>query len=162
MIHNVWPSKTRKEIVMKLTYANCMHFEGDDGFSNGVSVTEEFLFENPDVENNPAKGKKEELELELTVIGKEAKWAVNRRVFNVWCAGFPMGDFGSEKKFSSFDEVVEHLTSEEMPAFADFMDYVVECLEEHSEFYPDCKTLLKELIVRKGAKQASADGEQHG
>ena len=152
--------RTRKETEMKLTFATCMNFDGEGGSPNGFSVIEHFLLENPDFERNPTKGEKENLEFELTVIGMETKWGVNRRIFNIWCAGFPIGDTYSEKEFSSFDEVVEYLTTDEMPAFADFMDYVVECLEEQSRWYPYCKTLLKEQIAHKDAKQA--EGEQRG
>lgn len=145
---------------MKLTYATCISFDGEDASSDGFSVIEQFLLDETDFKDNVTPAEKEDLELELTVIGKEAKWRVKRQLLNIWCVGFPIGDTLSEEKFSSFDEVVEYLTTDEMPAFADFMNHVVECLEDQSEWYPDCKTLLKELIVHSGEKQA--EGEQHG
>ena len=152
--------RTRKETEMKLTFATCMNFDGDDDSSDGFSVIEQFRLEENDLKRNVMPGGKEDLGLELTVIGKEAKWRVKRQHLNIWCIGFPVGDTFSEKEFSSFDEVVEYLTADEMPAFADFMDYVADCLEEQSKCYPDCKTLLIELIARKGVKQV--EDEQHG
>ena len=145
----------------KRTSAFCIDFddEGPDSPA-GFSVREHFLLENPDFENNPSKGEKEDLELEFTLIGRETEWRVSRDIFNIWCVGLPVGDTFSRKEFSSFDEVIEYLTTDEMPAFDDFIDYVIGCLEEHSQWHPDCKTLLKELIVHKDAKQV--EDEQHG
>ena len=132
---------------MKITYATRMDFDGDgDDSGGGFSVIEHFLI-NDGANCTPddyEKCRRKELRLEFCVTDESAEWTIERRQSSVWERRMPDEDRFYEKSLTSFADVLTAIKSDEREALSNFLDYVIENLEEEVQWDPHCRKLLDE------------------
>ena len=137
---------------MEITFATRLDWDGDDDDSSGgFSIIEEFLMNN---EDNILMGDEKELNLKFSITGNDVEWSIERWDRNVFCCALPMGDLHTDVSFNSLAAFVGHLREDENRALCDFLDYVIENLEEEVRWDSNCKTLLDEVKQYRDAEKA--------
>jgi len=135
---------------MKITYATRIDFDGDDS-NGGFSVIKHFLI-NDGTQCTPddyVKCRRRELRLEFCVTDKSIEWTVERRQSSVWESRMPDADRFSEKTSTSFADVLTAIKSDEREALFNFLDYVIENLEEEVQWDPHCEAVLDEVMQHR-------------